>query len=87
MRKFMQSTLNFHPHDATPLPGPDGRWTIIQTKNGPACGLSELEQDCVPRQHAMPKGDTPIDNRYGHDMDIEGKRQISADFDAFMETR
>ena len=85
MRYFIRTTLAFHPHDTTPVPGKLGRWKPIRTERGIAHVVSnQRDGDCHPkfqRDHDR----TPQDTSYGTGMDHEGTAQMNARHEAFLE--
>ena len=84
MRRFMRETLNFHPHDTTPVYGKRGRWNPIQTKRGTAHDVgSTRDGDCHPKfqtDHTI----TPQDTSYGTGMDVESRAQMNERFEKFI---
>lgn len=76
MRKFIREILAFHPHDATPVPGPAGRWKVIVNRDGHSPVVSRLrDNDC---KGAVPVGKTPQDTSYGKDLDFESTAQFNS---------
>jgi hypothetical protein len=84
MREFnrkKREILNRHPHEVTPVTGKKGRWKPIVNAAGNSPVLSKDFGDAVRVQ--MPRGDTPVDNRYGRDVDFESAAQMNARVDSY----
>jgi hypothetical protein len=84
MRQFnrrKREILNRHPHETTPVTGKKGRWKPVVNAAGNSPVLSRDFGDASREQ--MPKGDTPVDNRYGRDVDFESAAQMNARVDSY----
>ena len=84
MRRFIRSTLAFHPHDTNPVRGKDGRWRPIITVDGPATVVTrQRDGDCVKKFQTR-SGPTPRDRSHGTGMDVESRAQMNERFEKFI---
>jgi hypothetical protein len=84
MRRFIRSTLDFHPHDTNPVRSKEGRWRKIITASGPATVVTrQRDGDCIKKFQKI-SGPTPRDRSHGTGMDVESRAQMNERFEKFI---